>query len=344
MQTALAHAQWGWGRVAENPSVGCVILCASGHVVGVGHTADGGRPHAETVALTMAGKHARGGTAYVTLEPCSHHGQTPPCADGLIQAGIARVVVACTDPDPRVSGQGINRLKQAGITVDVGCCGADGVGVHAGFFSRIIRNRPWITAKIATTMDGKIATTTGHSQWITGAVARTHGQVLRSQNDGILVGAGTVRADNPRLTCRINGICHTPARVVLGGADLAQSDFSVFDGTTPLYHYTNGGGAVDMAGALADLATHGINRLMVEGGGQILSTLLKQGFIDELHWIHAPTVMGGDGLPAVADLGLNTLDEMAGFSVLKRQPLGTDMLSILRPNGALDFAQHLTNI
>ena len=345
-----------------NPSVGCVLVDRHGHVVGHGRTGDGGRPHGETGALAMAGKRAEGSTAYVTLEPCSHHGQTPPCAQALIDGGEARVVVACLDPDKRVAGRGVAMLRHASITVDVGCLAEEAMFVHAGFFSKIIRNRPWVTAKIATTLDGKIALHNGDSQWITGDVARYYGHTLRSQNDAILVGAGTVRADNPKLNCRVAGLSHKGIRVVVGNMTHIASDSHICDGSMTTYHLTtqdisiqgmetivcpSGGGAdhsnVDLSFGLQKLADKGITRLMVEGGGTMLASLLSAHLIDEIHWIHAPSVIGGDGLPSVEDLGLQSMTDIPRFQVASSRPLGHDRLTILRPKGALDFAHHLGN-
>lgn len=346
MQTALTLAKWGQGRTTENPSVGCVILDKNGHVVGQGRTADGGRPHAETATLQMAyaqtgaGAGVQGGTAYVTLEPCSHHGQTCPCAESLIQSGITRVVVGCLDPDSRVSGRGIALLQQAGITVNVGCCGTDAVLSNVGFFSGIIRHRPWVTVKIATTLDGKIALGNGHSQWITGQPARTYGHMIRSQNNAILVGSGTVKADNPSLTCRLPGVVHILPRVVVG--NLPSKDYNIFADTAPVFHYTNGNAPVDLGYVLENLCDQGINRLMVEGGGRIIASLLQQELIDEIHWIHAPSIMGGDGLPSIGDLGVSSMESLYGFAMVSQKNLGKDTVTILRPHRALDFAHHLT--
>ena len=345
MQTALTLSRWGLGRTAENPSVGCVIIDAQGFVVGQGRTADGGRPHAESVALLMAGDRAKGGTAYVTLEPCSHRGKTPPCADALVSSGISRVVVGCIDPDSRVSGRGITHLRNAGIRVDVGCCGLDSVYSTICFFSAVIRQRPWVTVKIATTLDGKIALHTGDSQWITGDTSRTYAHVLRSQNQAILVGSGTVKADNPRLTCRLNGVDHTLARVVVGNVE--SKDYHVFDGSAPVYHFTNpdrnGDGKVDLHDVMHSLFEKGINRLMIEGGGRIIASLLHKGLIDEIHWIHAPCVIGGDGLPSVGDLGIDAMEKIQNFDGVSRTVLDQDCVSVLRLNTALDFAHHLMN-
>jgi diaminohydroxyphosphoribosylaminopyrimidine deaminase/5-amino-6-(5-phosphoribosylamino)uracil reductase len=214
MRAALSLARRGNGRTWPNPSVGCVIV-KDGRVVGRATTAQGGRPHAEPQALAMAGDAARGATAYVTLEPCCFHGRTPPCTDALVAAGVARVVVGVRDPDPRVNGAGLARLRSAGIEVVEGVLEDEAADVVAGFVTRVQRGRPLVTLKLASTLDGRIATRTGESQWITGEPARRMAHALRGRHDAIMVGAGTVLADNPDLTCRIPGFKPLPmVRVV----------------------------------------------------------------------------------------------------------------------------------
>ena len=211
MRAALALARRGLGTTWPNPSVGCVIV-RDGRVVGRGHTAPGGRPHAEPVALAMAGAQAKGATAYVTLEPCCHWGRSPPCTDALIAAGVARVVVAATDPDPRVHGKGLAQLKAAGIEVETGLLEAEALETLIGFNHRVTLGRPMVTLKLASTLDGRIATRAGESQWITGTPARRLAHAMRGRHDAVMVGVGTVLADNPDLTCRIPGFRPTPDR------------------------------------------------------------------------------------------------------------------------------------
>ena len=213
MAHALSLAARGQGRVWPNPSVGCVVV-KNGRVVGRARTADGGRPHAETQALDMAGDAARGATAYVTLEPCSHHGQTPPCADALIAAGIARVVVAMRDPNPKVDGAGIKRLQDAGIHCDIGMLGDAARDALLGFSLSVTKGRPRLTLKLASTLDGRIATATGESRWITGPEARRAVHAMRARHDGVLIGAGTMRSDDPTLTVRDMGADRQPVRIV----------------------------------------------------------------------------------------------------------------------------------
>lgn len=218
MGAALALARRGLGRVWPNPAVGCVIV-KDGHVVGRGFTQSGGRPHAEPVALAMAGDAAQGADVYVSLEPCSHFGKTPPCADTLITAGVARVIAAAVDPDPRVSGRGLARLRDAGVDVVEGVRRDEAEALNAGFFSRVRTGRPLVTLKCATTLDGRIALSNGESKWITGPEARRRGHLLRCDHDAILIGSGTALADDPALTCRLPGLegC-SPVRVVMDGS------------------------------------------------------------------------------------------------------------------------------
>ena len=210
MRAALALAERGLGATWPNPSVGCVVVSPGGRVAGRGRTGLRGRPHAETEALAMAGEAAQGATAYVTLEPCSHQGQTPPCADALVAAGVTRVVVAAGDPDARVNGAGLARLRAAGIEVQAGFMEHAAQETLAGFFARVTLGRPLVTLKLASTLDGRIATRTGESQWITGQAARRLAHALRGQHDAVMVGAGTVAADNPELTCRLDGYAKRP--------------------------------------------------------------------------------------------------------------------------------------
>ncbi len=216
MRAALALARRGLGTVWPNPAVGCVIVSKDGRVVGRGWTQPGGRPHGETEALRRAGEAARGATAYVSLEPCCHWGRTPPCTDALIAAGVQRVVVALEDPDPRVAGEGVRRLRAAGLAVETGLCAAEAAEINAGFFGRLRLGRPLVTLKLATSLDGRIATRLGESQWITGPPARERAHALRAAHDAIMVGTGTVIADDPQLTCRLPGLTHrSPVRIVI---------------------------------------------------------------------------------------------------------------------------------
>ena len=356
MALALALARRGLGAVWPNPAVGCVII-GEGRVVGRGWTQPGGRPHAETEALRRAGSAARGATAYVSLEPCCHWGQTPPCADALIDAGVRRVVVALEDPDPRVAGNGIARLLAAGLTVDAGLGAEEAAEINAGFLSRLAVGRPLVTLKLATSLDGRIATGSGESQWITGPPARERGHWLRAVHDAIMVGTGTVLADDPQLTCRLSGLGRrSPVRVVLDrhlripasaqviagarqtptwvltlpSADPVRRQALIHRGAIVIDVVAGSDGNIDLAEALAALGGHGITRLLVEGGAQLAAALLRGRLVDRLAWLHAPILIGGDGIPAIAALGVDRLADAPGFEPLSSEPAGDDMLTTFK--------------
>lgn len=352
MRAALGMARRGLGNTWPNPSVGCVVV-KDGRVVGRGVTAPGGRPHAEPTALTMAGPHARGATAYVTLEPCCHWGRTPPCTDALIAAGIARVVIAARDPDDRVNGQGIAKLRASGIAIEEGVLADAASEILAGFHKRTTTGRPLVTLKLASTLDGRIATRSGESRWITGDAARRAAHALRGRHDAVLVGVGTVVADDPDLTCRLPGFRPTPivrvvadshlrtpltARLVTSaqetptwmlirhGADPARRHAFAELGIR-LIELAGAEAGVDLQAGLVALGTAGITRLLVEGGAQVAAALLRAGLVDRIAWFHAPAVMGGDGWPAVQAFGVNRLDAMPRFVRQHATPLGEDMLT-----------------
>jgi diaminohydroxyphosphoribosylaminopyrimidine deaminase/5-amino-6-(5-phosphoribosylamino)uracil reductase len=254
MDAALSLARRGLGRVWPNPAVGCVLVARGGsgsRVVGRGWTQPGGRPHAEAEALARAGDQARGATAYVTLEPCSHYGKTPPCAEALVAAGVQRVVAAIEDPDPRVSGRGLKALQAAGIEVAVGTGAAAALEINAGFLTRIAHGRPMVALKLATTLDGRIALANGASRWITGSEARQRAHLLRANHDAILVGTGTVAADDPQLTCRLAGLeGRSPVRVVLDRSLRLPAAARVFDGAVPTWVVHGPGVEAGRAGGL----------------------------------------------------------------------------------------------
>ena len=356
MRAALALARRGLGRVWPNPAVGCVIV-KNGRVVGRGWTQPGGRPHAETEALARAGEAARGATAYVTLEPCCHWGRTPPCADALIAAGLRRVVVALEDPDPRVAGGGLARLRAAGIGVEVGLGASEAAEINAGFVNRVRLGRPLVTLKLATSLDGRIATASGESRWITGPEARERAHLLRATHDAILVGTDTVLADNPQLTCRLPGLAgHSPVRVIidrqlrvpldahlvaearqvqswvvtLASADQARRKALSDAGVIVIPAEPDEGGRIDLGTALGLLGERGLTRLLVEGGGRLAASLLRGGLVDRLVWLHAPLLLGGDGIPAVAELGLDALADAPRFDRLTNETVGEDMLTTFR--------------
>jgi diaminohydroxyphosphoribosylaminopyrimidine deaminase / 5-amino-6-(5-phosphoribosylamino)uracil reductase len=355
MRAALALARRGLGNVWPNPAVGCVLVEA-GRVVGRGWTRPGGRPHAETEALRRVGRRAHGAAAYVSLEPCSHRGQTPPCADALIAAGIGRVVAAIEDPDPRVAGRGIARLRAAGIAVEVGVGAAEAAEVNAGFFSRVQRGRPLVTLKLATSLDGRIAMPSGESRWISGTPARARAHLLRARHDAVMVGIGTVLADDPQLTSRLDGLgARSPVRVVVDrqlrippGARLIAEARAVptwllaapsaeparrealSQNGAEVIDVEAGAEGLDLAAALAALGARGITRLLVEGGARLAAALLKARLVDRLAWFHAPLLIGGDGVPAVGALGIGALADAPGFARVSTETVGADLLTLFR--------------
>jgi diaminohydroxyphosphoribosylaminopyrimidine deaminase/5-amino-6-(5-phosphoribosylamino)uracil reductase len=355
MRAALTLAARGLGQVAPNPAVGCIIV-KDGRVVGRGWTQPGGRPHAETEALKQAGAAARGATVYVTLEPCAHHGRTPPCAEALVEAGVARVVAALEDPDTRVAGRGLEILRKAGIAVEAGVARTQAERLNAGFLKRILKGRPLVVLKLATSLDGRIATQSGDSRWITGPLARRRAHLLRSRADAILVGSGTAVTDNPRLDVRLPGLeGRQPLRVVVDGRlrlplthDLVARAAEVptllvtHDGNPAarLHAYEDAGvevvqvatdpdaGHVSLEATLDLLGARGVTRLLVEGGGHLAASLLRGGLVDRLAWFQAPVVIGGDGVPAVSGFGVGRLEEAPRFLQAAMAQLGRDRIDI----------------
>jgi len=333
--------------------VGCVIA-REGRILGRGWTQPGGRPHAEAMALAQAGSAARGATAYVTLEPCAHHGRTPPCADALVAAGIARLVSTMEDPDPRVSGRGFARLRAAGIAVETGLMQSEAARCNRGFLTRIRRGRPMVTLKLATTLDGRIATASGESRWISGPQARRYAHLLRVRHDGILIGAGTARSDDPSLDVRGLGLAEaSPVRILADGglsledgsrlvqsarrvplwiahrqdADPARAARLRAAGAVlmPLPHDADG--KLDLRALMQTLAERGLTRLLCEGGGRLAASLLGAGLVDRLCVVGAGLVIGADGIPAVGALGLDALAEAPRFRLLNTRRIGADVLS-----------------
>jgi diaminohydroxyphosphoribosylaminopyrimidine deaminase/5-amino-6-(5-phosphoribosylamino)uracil reductase len=367
MRSALALARRGLGNAWPNPAVGCVLAREddrgeeeggrAGRVIGRGWTQPGGRPHAETEALARAGAAAAGATAYVTLEPCAHHGATPPCADALIAAKVARVVAAIEDPDPRVAGQGLARLKAAGIEVACGVGADEAREINAGFFLRVREGRPLVTLKLASTLDGRIAAQSGESRWITGEDARARAHALRAEHDAVLIGSGTALADDPELTCRLPGFSGKhPVRIVMDGRlrlptssrlarTAAQTPTWVVTSTTSdstrkkalaacgveiIEAAARADGSLDPKTALLALGQRGLTRVMVEGGGTLVAALLKADLVDRMAWFHAPAVLGGEGRPAVGALTLAALAEMPRFAPVTRTTAGNDGLVTFR--------------
>ncbi len=344
MRYAIALGHKGVGTTGSNPSVGCVIVSTSGQIIGVGTTATHGRPHAEPQALQMAGSAALGATVYVTLEPCAHHGQTPPCVSALVAAKVAHVVIACLDPDPRVAGRGISCLQQAGITVTTGVL-ADMASVSLqGYLMRQRKARPFVTAKIASSMDGCIATSTGQSQWITGPHARKSGHFLRFKKDAIAVGRTTIMADLPNLSCRLPGLeSYSPTKVVFDTqgqswshirqwrdapaptilfcaehiAETLQKDSSLSPHVTVQGIPLNKDG-LDIPAGLAYLADRQINGLLVEGGASLIASFLKAQVVDQIVWYQAPIMIGGDGRQALTGLGISELSHKISLLAEKR--------------------------
>ncbi|MGA9796099.1 MAG: bifunctional diaminohydroxyphosphoribosylaminopyrimidine deaminase/5-amino-6-(5-phosphoribosylamino)uracil reductase RibD [Rhizomicrobium sp.] len=332
MRHALTLTSRGLGRVAPNPAVGCVIV-KDGRVVGRGWTQPGGRPHAEVVALGQAGEAARGATVYVTLEPCAHLGQTPPCAEALIKAGVARVIAAVEDPDPRVQGGGFKMLRDTGVEVVTGVLEKEAAHLNAGFFLRIEEKRPLVTIKLARSADNK---TVSPDKWITGEEARRFGHLLRAQNDAILIGIGTALADDPMLDCRLPGLeDRSPIRVVLDthlrlpqSAKLVQTAkqiptlvFAASDGGAALRKHgveivRVAQGRVDPLAVLHTLAARGITRLLIEGGATVASAFLA--LSDRLEIFTAPMVLGVNGSGEWPD--------PPDFMRISERALGPDML------------------
>lgn len=350
MALALSLGRRGQGQCWPNPAVGCVIV-NDGRIVGRGWTAPGGRPHAEPQALARAGAAARGATVYVSLEPCAHHGETPPCADALIGAGVARVVAPVPDSDPRVSGKGFERLRAAGIEVTTGVCAEQAMADLGGFLRRESGGRPHLTLKLATSFDGRIATATGHSQWITGPAARHMVHGLRARHDAVMVGAGTARADDPMLTVRGHGAVRQPVRVVVSRrldlplmSQLARSAQEVplwlCHGPDPddvLAEAWDGVGAsriacdlvgqqLDIASVLENLGDCGLTRIFCEGGGGLAASLLQAGLVDELVGFTAGLAIGAEGLPGIGALGLERLEAAHRFRLAETRAVGGDVM------------------
>ncbi|MBF0400662.1 MAG: bifunctional diaminohydroxyphosphoribosylaminopyrimidine deaminase/5-amino-6-(5-phosphoribosylamino)uracil reductase RibD [Magnetococcales bacterium] len=352
MQQALRLAQRGIGHTRPNPLVGCVMV-RDGRVVGKGYHQRAGEPHAEVFALRQAGAAARGATVYVTLEPCSHHGRTPPCADALIRAGVGRVVAAISDPNPQVAGQGLQRLQAAGIAVTVGVCGEEASRLNQPFIHWITWGRPLVTLKMAASLDGKTATHTGESQWITGAMARHHVQRMRARHDLVLVGIGTVLADDPRLNCRLPG-GRDPIRLVVDSrlrtplhaairtaSQTAELWIAITDdapaerrqawqaqpGVVLLTCRRTAAGRVDLLDLLSQLGQRGILSVLTEAGATLNGALLDAGVVDRLALFLAPRLIGGLGAAGLlAGEGIARLTDAHHLTELRVTQVGMDLL------------------
>lgn len=350
MAHALQLARQGLNTTTPNPRVGCVLV-NGGRIVGEGWHEKAGSPHAEVHALAMAGNSARGATAYVTLEPCAHHGRTPPCVDALREAGIARVVAAMEDPNPQVAGKGLSMLKEAGIQVDAGLLEADARELNPGFISRMTRGRPWLRLKVAISLDGKTALNNGRSQWITGADARRDAHAWRARSCAILTGFGTVRDDDPQLTVRELAVTRQPLRVVVDSRLETSPTAKVVQGGNTLIAAAlddalrirtlqqagaevlllpNAEGKVDLAALMKALARRGINEVLAEAGFRLNGSLLRAGCVDELLIYQAPILLG-DAARGMFDLP--ALDDLSGRlepKVVDRRQIGVDTRILAR--------------
>lgn len=361
MNEALALAARGFGLTEPNPRVGCVIATAEGRVIGRGHTQQAGGPHAEVMALRDAAQHGesvRGATAVVTLEPCAHHGRTPPCCDALIAAGIGRVVMALEDPFPQVAGQGAARLRAAGIEVITLAPGVQALAAHAlniGFFSRVERGRPWLRLKAATSLDGRTALDNGASQWITGEPARRDGHAWRKRASAVLTGVGTVLDDNPRLDVRLVDTPRQPLRVVVDSRLDMPPDARILAAPGNVLVYAadpaperiaalrsqgaeiallpGSTGKVDLTAMLADLARRGVNELHVEAGHRLNGSFVREGLVDEFLVYLAPMLIGA-GRDLAAFGPLTRLSDAAALRYAEVSRVGDDLRVLARPRAA----------
>jgi diaminohydroxyphosphoribosylaminopyrimidine deaminase / 5-amino-6-(5-phosphoribosylamino)uracil reductase len=350
MTQALRLAERGLYTTQPNPRVGCVIAHGE-QVVGRGWHERAGQPHAEVFALREAGEHARGATAYVTLEPCAHHGRTPPCADALIAAGVARVVIAADDPFPQVAGRGVEKLRAAGITVETGLLRDAARELNIGFFSRIERKRPWVRVKLAMSLDGRTALAHGESKWITGEAARADVQRWRARSSAILTGSGTVLADNPRLTVRLEDEAFTPPlRVVLDRRLRTPAGSHVLDGQVPtlVLHGADAtvsdhrfdhveqvvvagqNGVLDLHAVLTMLAERGCSEVHVEAGPTLCGALFAAGLADELLLYIAPLVLGDSARPLLHLPSLSSMADRWSLRTIDQRQLGQDWRLQLR--------------
>ena len=350
MRQALTIAQYAVGRTSPNPLVGAVIV-ADGRVVGQGWHRQAGTPHAEINALAQAGELAQGATMYVTLEPCSHYGRTPPCADALIAANIKKVVIAMNDPNPLVAGRGIKKLRDAGIEVIENVLTAEAAAINEIFIKYISTQMPFVALKSAMSIDGKIAAHTGHSQWITGPQSRERVQKLRDCYDAILVGIGTVLADNPRLTTRLPEIGKNPIRIIIDSmARTPLTAHVVTDGLAPTIIAVTGAapqerikalqacgvevlvindkqGSVDLRSLFKTLAGRSIASILIEGGAGINASVLTENLVDKIYWFIAPKIIGGQGaLGPVGGQGVADVNDAYFFEDMNIEPIGQDIL------------------
>lgn len=349
MRLALRLALRGAGRTSPNPMVGAV-LARGGRIVATGYHRQAGSDHAEIAALKRAGEKARGATLYLNLEPCSHYGKTPPCTESLIQAGIRKVVTGMADPNPLVSGKGIRRLRRAGIRVDVGLLEKECRRLNEAFVKYITRGLPFVLLKMALTLDGRIATTTGDSRWITGPASRKVVHHLRDRVDAVIVGIGTVLADNPRLTCRVAG-GRDPWRIVLDGRlriplkarllsgrnpektivaagtdAVSRKAMAIRDRGAEVWSFRRRRSKIPFDALLKRLARMGLVTVMIEGGAKTAAYALQERAVDKILFFYAPKFIGGDGKPAIESLGIQAMTGSYGIKEMEMRKLGDDFL------------------
>ncbi|CAM2194011.1 Diaminohydroxyphosphoribosylaminopyrimidine deaminase / 5-amino-6-(5-phosphoribosylamino)uracil reductase [Paraburkholderia kururiensis] len=356
MQRALTLAARGLYTTDPNPRVGCVLV-KNGEVIGEGFTQPAGQDHAEIRALKDArsrGNDPRGATAYVTLEPCSHFGRTPPCANALIEAKVARVIAAMEDPNPLVSGRGLGMLRNAGIDVRCGLLANEAAELNIGFVSRMTRARPWVRMKVAASLDGRTGLPSGESQWITGEAARADGHAWRARASAILTGIGTVKEDNPRMTVRAVETPRQPRRVLIDSKLEVPPDAHILAGPPTLIFcaaldernaeraealrargaeivaLANEHGKVNLPGMLKELAERGVNELHVEAGYKLNGSLLREGCVDELLVYLAPTLLGANSLSMVNVLAPDSLEQRMRFDFHQVERIGTDLRILAR--------------
>lgn len=353
MQQAVRMARRGLGLAWPNPSVGAVVVMPNGEIAGRGWTAPGGRPHAEAIALTRAGEKAEGSTLYVTLEPCAHEGRGRPCADAIVAATVKRVVIGIRDPDPRTAGRGIERLRREDIEVVEDVEAPSAASVTFGHLMRVTEGRPAVTLKLAVGADGRIPQGDGKPVWITGPDARAHGHLLRAMNDAILVGRGTIAADNPNLTCRLPGMsCRSPVRVVLDRRLRTPPDATLFDDVmVPVWLLCAAGqpqvnadmlhdrgaeivpvpvddqGLIDAQDALETLAHRGITRVLIEGGPSVAQAFLDADLLDEAVIYEGQDAVGNAGMMPFCGDGLDRLTESGHFTLIASRALGPDRMT-----------------
>lgn len=348
MRMAIEMAKSGIGKTFPKPSVGAVIV-KNGVVISKAVTANEGKIHAEPQAIEQAGKEAKGSTLYVSLEPCNHHGNTPPCTDAIIAAGIKRVVVANKDINPKAAG-GTEKLRASGIEVTENICSEEALNVNQAFFNVITKKRPYIIVKLASSLDGKIALSDGRSKYISSEIARDYVQVLRSKVDGILVGVNTVINDDPLLTCRLPGLEKKLTKIILDTNHRIPDSAKILNGSTePILIFSCRDGKskkaltiktptnktnnfVDIKFVLKHLAENGFERILVEGGGKVISSFIKENLVDELQIVYAPKVLGNSAISFTSEINLSDIPENK-FRLSYQRKLGEDSLLVFKNKG-----------